>query len=287
VSNEYCTTWPDGATAAAAFCFDLDAESAILSFAPEASSRMSVMTHQSYGPLVGVPRLLGLLERLAIKATFFVPGYTAHRYPDTVQTIAAAGHEIAHHGYLHEPLDQADEDMEIDYLERGLLALEEVTGVRPVGYRAPMWELNYRSPGLLADRGFLYDSSLMDGDSPYELFTGRGAGSIIEIPIHWALDDWEQYCYLPNLFDHGLIESPQKCREMWSLEFDATTRESGCFVLTGHPFLSGRPSRAAALAQVIEEAVNASHVWVATMCEIATHVRAQGLAPRRITEPEI
>ncbi len=248
---------------------------------------MSVMTHQSYGPLVGVPRLLRLLRQHGIKATFFVPGFTAHRYPDTVRAIADEGHEIAHHGYLHEPLGEADETAEIDYLERGIAALEDVTGIRPVGYRAPMWELNYRSPGLLAERGFLYDSSLMDGDSPYELATGRDGESIVEIPIHWALDDWEQYCYLPGLFEYGVIESPSKCREMWSLEFRALTSEGGCFVLTAHPFLSGRPSRAAALAQVMEEAVSASHVWVATMSEIATHVRSQGLEARHISEPVV
>ena len=218
------------------------------------------MTHQSYGPLVGVPRLLRLLTKRGVKATFFVPGYTAHRCPDTVRTIASEGHEIAHHGYLHERLGEANEAAEINFLERGIDALEEVTGIRPVGYRAPMWELNYRSPRLLAERGFLYDSSLMDADSPYELATGFEDESIIEIPIHWALDDWEQYCYLPNLFDTGMIESPTKCREMWSLEFQATTNEGGCFVLTAHPFLSGRPSRAAALAQMIEEAVSAPHV---------------------------
>lgn len=287
MSDQYCTVWPGDATAAASFCFDLDAESAVLSFAPESSSRMSVMTHQSYGPLVGVPRLLRLLAKQGVKATFFVPGYTAHRYPDTVRTIASEGHEIAHHGYLHEPLGEANEAAEINFLERGIDALEEVTGIRPVGYRAPMWELNYRSPRLLAERGFLYDSSLMDADSPYELATGFEDESIIEIPIHWALDDWEQYCYLPNLFDTGMIESPTKCREMWSLEFQATTNEGGCFVLTAHPFLSGRPSRAAALAQMIDEAVSAPHVWVATMSEIASHARTQGLTPRRLTQPTV
>ncbi len=287
MSEPYCTVWPDGATAAASFCFDLDAESAVLASTPSAASRMSVMTHQSYGPLVGVPRLLRLLDRYAISATFFVPGYSARRYPDTVRAIADAGHEIAHHGYLHEPLGGATESDERDYLDRGLAALEEVTGNRPVGYRAPMWELNYRSPALLAERGFLYDSSLMDGDSPYELATGRGDESIVEIPIQWALDDWEQYCYLPGLVEYGVIESPAKCREMWSLELRATTSEGGCFVLTAHPFLTGRPSRALALAEVMEQAADAPHVWVATMAQIATHVRAQNLTPRHVTEPEI
>ena len=287
MTNAFCTTWPDGKTAAASFCFDLDAESAVLSVAPHAASRMSVMSHQSYGPLTGVPRLLRLLEKHGVKATFFVPGYSAHRYPDTVRAIASEGHEIAHHGYLHEPLGEADEASEIDYLERGIAALQEVAGVTPVGYRAPMWELNYRSAALLHERGFLYDSSLMDADNPYELATGNGTDSIVEIPIHWALDDWEQYCYVPDLFGSGLIESPAKSREMWSLELQATTIEGGCFVLTAHPFLTGRPSRAAAFAQIMEEAVAAPQVWVATMGEIAKHTRAQALVPRVLTPPEI
>jgi peptidoglycan-N-acetylglucosamine deacetylase len=177
---DFCTAWPGGKRAAACFAFDLDAESAVLSAAPAAASRMSVMSHQSYGPVTGVPRLLRLLEGHGIRATLFVPGYTARRYPGVVAAIAAAGHEIAHHGYLHEPLTGVSEAEETGYLDRGIEALAEITGVRPAGYRAPLWELNYRSPGLLADRGFLYDSSLMDSDWPYELRVGER--SIVEIP---------------------------------------------------------------------------------------------------------
>lgn len=287
MSGSFCTTWPNGASSAASFCFDLDAESAVLSFAPQAATRMSVMTHQSYGPITGVPRLLDILERNAVAATFFVPGYTAHRYPDVVRSIAARGHEIAHHGYLHEPLGDADEESEIRYLDRGIEALQEVAGVTPVGYRAPMWELNYRSAALLHERGFLYDSSLMDADTPYELATGHGDHSIVEIPIHWALDDWEQYCYVPELFGSGLIESPAKAREMWSLELNAIISAGGCFVLTAHPFLTGRPSRAAALEQIVKEAVAAPNLWVATMGEIARHTRSQELIPRVVTQPEL
>jgi peptidoglycan/xylan/chitin deacetylase (PgdA/CDA1 family) len=285
--TSFCTTWPEGYTAAAAFCFDLDAESAVLSGSPEAASRMSVMTHQSYGPVTGVPRLLDMLDRHNVPATFFVPGYSARRYPDVVRSILARGHEVAHHGYLHEPLTGVDEATEIGYLERGLEALFEVTGERPLGYRAPMWELNYRSARLLRERGFLYDSSLMDADHPYELATDTGDDHIVEIPIHWALDDWEQYCYVPDLFGAGVIESPAKAREIWSLELAATASAGGCFVLTAHPFLSGRPSRTLALESIVEQALSIPGVWVATMADIARHTRAQGLEARRITEPTL
>lgn len=283
--SAFCTGWPPGYRAAACFAFDLDAESAVLSADPTAAARMSVMSHQSYGPVTGVPRLLRLLAAHGIRATFFVPGYTARRYPDVVRAIAGEGHEIAHHGYLHEPLTGTDEATELSYLDRGIEALAEITGQPPVGYRAPLWELSYRSPGLLAGRGFLYDSSLMDADHPYEL--AAGSGSIVEIPVQWALDDWEQYCYVPDVFGSGLIESPAKARDMWLLELAAMRAEGGCFVLTGHPFLSGRPSRAAALGEVVAAAAGYGDLWIAPLAEVAAHVRAQRLPPRHLTRPQL
>ena len=197
-------SWPAGVRAAACFTFDLDAESPILFDHPETARYLDVMTHQAYGPRTAVPRILRLLDRQGIRATFFVPGYTAVRYPDVIRAIVDAGHEIAHHGYLHEPMFGLTEDQESAILDRGLEALDAVAGVRPTGYRAPMWELNWHSPKLLRDRGFLYDSSLMDTDHPYDLAVD-GGGPLVEIPIQWALDDWEQYCYVPDFSGSGLI----------------------------------------------------------------------------------
>ena len=279
--------WPDGSQAAASFCFDVDAESAVLHADPATADRPGVMSHQSYGPLVGVPRILGILDRHGVPATFFVPGYTAERYPGVVRDIVAAGHEVAHHGYLHETLEGVDPETEAAYLDRGLAALERVAGVRPVGYRAPMWEPTWATARLLAERGFLYDSSLMDADVPYELAVAGvpDVASIVEIPIHWALDDWEQYCFIPGVSGEGLIESPAKAQEMWSLELDATRSIGGCFALTNHPFLTGRPSRARALERIVEQAVQYGDVWIAPMHRIAEHVRGLGLAPRTLSRP--
>jgi len=275
--------WPEGKVAAAAFTFDVDAESAILWGNEAVGARMSVMSHQAYGPLVGVPRILDLLDRHQIASTFFLPGHTAHRYPDAVRAIVAAGHEVAHHGYLHEQPTALTLEEEIEALDRGLEALAEVAGVTPAGYRAPMWDLSWHTPGLLAERNFLYDSSLMDADVPYELAVGDT--SLVEIPIQWALDDWEQYCFLPDISGSGLIESPRKARELWQLEFDALRRAGGCWVLTNHPFLSGRASRAAELDDLMRYVTEHADVWTTNLGTIARHVRAQGLTPRSITQP--
>jgi len=275
--------WPEGKVAAAAFTFDVDAESAILWGNEAVGARMSVMSHQAYGPLVGVPRILDLLDRHQIASTFFVPGHTAHRYPDAVRAIVAASHEVAHHGYLHEQPTALTLEEEIEALDRGLEALAEVAGVTPAGYRAPMWDLSWHTPGLLAERNFLYDSSLMDADVPYELAVGDT--SLVEIPIQWALDDWEQYCFLPDISGSGLIESPRKARELWQLEFDALRRAGGCWVLTNHPFLSGRASRAAELDDLMRYVTEHADVWTTNLGTLARHVRAQGLTPRSITQP--
>lgn len=268
-------SWPEGVRAAACFTFDVDAESPILFDRPESAAWLDVMSHQAYGPRTGVPRLLRVLDRQGIPATFFVPGYTAERWPEVVRAIRDAGHEIGHHGYLHEGAHSApDGDTEERRLLRGLEALDAAAGVRPVGYRGPMWELSYRTPALLAQHGFLYDSGMMDADHPYRLATGPepGAPSIIELPAHWSLDDWEPYNYLPGISGSGVIASPAEVLARWTLELEALVDAGGLFMLTNHPFVSGRASRAVALESLIERARAIDGLWISSAEEIARHV---------------
>lgn len=274
--------WPDGFRAAAILTFDVDGESSVLFDAPDAAGRLSIMSHQAYGPRVGVPRILGILERHGVHATFFVPGFTADRYPEIVRAIAEGGHEIAHHGYLHESVSSLTSEQEEDVLLRGIDSLERASGRRPVGWRGPMWEVNHETPALLAKHGFRYDSSLMDADKPYVLRVGADASAptLVEVPVHWGLDDGEQYAWLPGIWEGDGIASPRKLLEMWTLEFNAIVASGGCFVPTIHPCLSGRPSRAAAVDQLVSTICATEGVWVATASEVASHVESLALPSR-------
>jgi peptidoglycan-N-acetylglucosamine deacetylase len=250
----------------ACLTFDVDAEAPILAESGRYARNLGVMSHQAYGPLVGVPRILDLLREYSLPATFFVPGWTADRYPQTVEAILAAGHEVGHHSYAHfSPFAQTEAEERADF-ERALASLRAV-GAEPVGFRCPSWEPGWRTPALVAEHGLQYDSSLMDSDKPYVLETG--AGEIVELPVHWALDDWEQYAYIPDPPFRSAIESPQKVLDLWLSELDAMRRHDCLFVLTCHPFLSGRPHRVEVLRTLIEHAVAAGDVEFKACHEVA------------------
>ncbi len=264
--------------------FDLDAESPILVEGRRYADNAGVMTHQAYGPLVGGPRILELLEEYGLPATFFVPGLTAERYPHTVERILEAGHEIGHHSYAHfSPFDQ-DEAAERADFERALAVLDRF-GVKPEGFRCPSWEPQWRTPALVAEYGLAYDSSLMDADTPYLLETP--SGDLVELPVHWSLDDWEQYAYLPRPPFKSPIESPQKVLDLWISELDAMRRYGCLFVLTCHPFLSGRPHRVEVLRRLIEHALETKDVEFVEAREAARRARTDDGLPRRRLEPVV
>ena len=264
--------------------FDVDAETPILVEGRRYAENAGVMSHQAYGPLVAVPRIIELLGEYRLPATFFVPGLTAERYPQAVEAILAAGHEVGHHSYAHfSPFDQEEAAERADF-ERALAVLDRF-GVRPEGFRCPSWEPQWRTPALVAEYGLAYDSSLMDADAPYLLETS--SGDIVELPVHWSLDDWEQYAYLPRPPFKSPIESPQKVLDLWTSELDAMRRYGCLFVLTCHPFLSGRPHRVEVLRRLIEHALGTKDVEFVEAREAARRARNNDGLPRRRLEPVV
>jgi peptidoglycan/xylan/chitin deacetylase (PgdA/CDA1 family) len=266
----------------ACLTFDLDAEVVILAEGSRHARNAGVMSHQAYGPLVGMPRILDLLREYSLPATFFVPGLTADRYPQAVDAILAAGHEVGHHSYAHlSPVTQTEAEERADF-ERALSVLQKA-GAAVQGFRCPSWEPSWRTARIVAEHGLTYDSSLMDADKPYVLDTG--AGEIAELPVHWTLDDWEQYMYLPDPPFQSAIESPAKVLDLWTNELDAMRRHGCLFMLTNHPFLSGRPGRVETLRRLVEHALGRGDVEFVTAAEVAARVREDPEATKRTLRP--
>ena len=277
--------FPPGYRAALSLTFDADAETGVLVPKPSGINDAMAMTHQAFGPKVGVPRLMRILAECDVRATFFVPGWTARRYPNLVRTLMDAGHEIGHHSDLHYPAPTMTQAEERADFERALATLRS-QGAEVRGYRAAWWQSTWFTYELLAEHGLTYDSSLMDDDRPYVLRLGEHR--LAELPPHWSLDDWEQYAFLPDPVIGNGIEPPSKVLELWRSELDAQRKEGGLVVGTMHPFLSGRASRAEVLRSIIRYARDCGDVWIAPLGEIADATLASPhIAERTLDMPDV
>lgn len=275
-------SWRGGAAAVVTLTFDVDAETPILAQGGRYARHASTMSHQAYGPDVGLPRILDLLDELEVPATFFVPGWVAERRPGLAASIVERGHEVAHHSYSHRPPTSMTPQEERADFERALEVFAD-QGIEIAGYRAALWEATWWTAELVAEYGLRYDSSLMGDDRPYRV--GTEAGEIVELPVHWSLDDWEQYAYLPEPHVGSVIESPRKALELWRAELDGM-RHYGClFNLCAHPFLSGRPGRALALRGFIEYAQERGDVTFARCRDVAESTTTDPAVPVRPHEP--
>jgi peptidoglycan/xylan/chitin deacetylase (PgdA/CDA1 family) len=250
--------------------FDVDAESALLGLGLAEATSYSAFTERRFGIARGLPRILGLLADRGIKGTFYVPGYTADRYPDEVSAIVEGGHEIAHHGYFHRPPSGLDPAGLREELERGKVALEKLTGTAPKGYRSPSWEVTEETFSLLDELGFEYDSSCMGDDRPYLETIGRT--SLVELPVHWSLDDFPYYSW--GEAKAAVMADPSTVAAIWMSEFRVALREGGHVTYTAHPEITGRRSRFEAFQSLVDTIGSTAKVWFATHAEVARLVRA-------------
>lgn len=278
----------------ATVCLTFDFDAISLWIGPYGATSPSMISRGEFG-VVGVERILRLLERENIPATFFVPGHTADTYPDTVRAINAAGHEVGHHGYLHENPVTLSPEEERRVLERGLEALERTLGTRPTGYRSPAWDNSPHTIELLLEYGFRYESSLMGHDFvPYWCRVGdviQADGpylfgqevDLVEMPVSWVLDDFPHFEYvrLGNRLSPGL-SAASKVEEIWRGEFDFMCRDvqGGAFTLTMHPQVIGRGHRLLMLERLIEYMKESSGVQFSTLGQAADTFRSTSPGPR-------
>jgi len=260
--------WPDPERMAVVLSFDLDAESLWTARDPENLERPVTLSQGEYGPRRGVPRILNLLKRYDIKATFFVTGWAMEKHPDAVRSIVADGHEIGHHGYHHEWLDTVTPEQEREIMAKGVGMVKDFTGQKPVGYRSPSWEFTPQTIRLLRDNHFKYTSNMMNDDLPYLHRLDGEEIPLVELPVSWIMDDAPYFLYSTRLVGRTITD-PNQVYSIWEQEYSGFYDEGLCFVLTMHPQITGRPSRTAMLERLIRRMRGDPGVWFATGREVA------------------
>jgi peptidoglycan/xylan/chitin deacetylase (PgdA/CDA1 family) len=266
--------WKNGNRSAVCLTFDFDADISwrnILRRNNITRDNPVVLSLGKYGPRAALPRILKLLKNNEVKGGFFIPGEVAEKYPESVQDIDSAEHEIGHHGYSHKNPASCTPEEEKDEFEKGFKILKELTGKRTLGYRAPAADLSEITLELLAQKKLIYDTSMMTDDIPY--FHKTNAGSLVELPWKWILDDWVHFGfnYFPKLEYQSGISSHRKVYEIWADEFEAVHEEGLYYMLVMHPQIMGVPSRAKMLDKLIKLMKSKGDVWFATPCEIAEY----------------
>ncbi|MER9108642.1 polysaccharide deacetylase [Mesorhizobium sp. M0848] len=259
--------WPDGKRCAVALSFDVDHETLELYNGGKSIGRLSC---GQYGNRRGMPRIMCLLRKHDIKASFFVPAIAAKLYPDEQRSVVDEGHEIGIHGWIHELNSLLPPENERDLMMRSADTLEMITGTRPVGLRTPSWDFSEKTLSIAREMGLLYDSSLMADDSCYELLENGERTGVIEIPVEWIRDDAPYFAMSATEPLRPHI-SPEDVLGIFMREFEQAYHEGEMFQLTMHPHRIGYRSRIWILEEVIRAAKAKGDVWFATHREVAEH----------------
>jgi len=259
------TPWKGGARCAIALSFDSDHETSELRDGGKSIGRMS---WGQYGNRVGVPRILSLLQKHDVKATFYVPAVVALLHPDEQRRIVAEGHEIGIHGWIHELNSVLPYEAEHDLMLRSAETLEKVSGQRPVGLRTPSWDFSPNTLRIEAEMGLAYDSSLMADEDCYELLLDGKPTGIVELPVEWVRDD-AVYFMMNRFSSLRPYTPPADVLDIFRRELDAAYEDGGIFQLTCHPHIIAYRSRIWIIDELIRHAKAKGDVWFATHAEIA------------------
>jgi peptidoglycan/xylan/chitin deacetylase (PgdA/CDA1 family) len=263
-------SWPEGAKVAVAFSFDFDSETNALR---DMNISPGIFSQGEYAARASMPRILSLLDRYQIPASFFVPAVTVLLHPEEIKAIVEKGvHEVGMHGWIHERNSLLSREEERRLMRKSYETLKAATGKAPTGIRTPSWDFSRSTLKLTRELGLVYDSSLMADDRPYELIEDGIPTGIVELPVEWLLDDYPYFGFSRYSSVRPHIK-PMDVFEIWASEFDKSYEEGTLFVLTMHPKYIGHRSRIAMLEDLIKHMQKREGVWFATHEDIALYVR--------------
>lgn len=263
------SSWPDNSRVAVLFSFDVDNET--VKGLRTGDPSIGTLSEGQYGARVALPRVLSVLDAEAIPATFFFPAWSLKIAPEQAEIIMASGrHEIGVHGWIHEMNTALDGETEERLLRQATDTIEAISGVRPVGYRAPSWNHSANTLSIIREMGFLYESSLFADDRPYELLQNGEPTGLIELPVDWVLDDAPFFNALGNRY-----MNPRDILQVLIDDFDRAWEEQTMFLLTMHPHVIGHRASIVALEGLIGYMKTKEGVWFGTLADAALWVHDQ------------
>lgn len=263
--------WPQNKKCAVMLSINLDAEFFARIYYPDMDvDEGDVLKLGRTGIEFGLPHILEVLDQYEVKATFFIPGAVAKRYPDAVKEIAKRGHEIGCHGNEHEILAHLTPEEQRAALSEARDTLAQLTQKMPIGFRMPEGEITEETLKIVKSLGFLYSSSLSDDDVPY----CRKPINLVELPIHWELFDLPYFVFT---FDPPIPpgQARSACMdqvlENWLYELEGARHFGTLFNLQMDPQATGEQGRIFMLEKLLAEMKCGDDVWIATGAEIATY----------------
>lgn len=264
------TKWPNGMNNAVMISVNLDAEYYARTFDPDIDvDNNDFQNMGKKGIEFGLPRLLDVLNRYGVKATFFVPGAIAEKYPDALHSIVESGHEIGCHGYEHEHMGVLSRGDQYKVIKKGIKAIQDVCGKIPAGFRAPEGEITMDTLMVAKELGFCYSSSLHADDIPY--YNDLGTSKFLEIPIHWSLYDLPYFAFNftpPIPSGQSRISCSEKVLNNWKWEYNGFHRYGSCYVLQLDPQCIGSQGKIYMLEEILDYIIEKGGAWFATGCEI-------------------
>jgi peptidoglycan/xylan/chitin deacetylase (PgdA/CDA1 family) len=266
-------SWPGGAKVAVSLSFDFDTEPVWIGFQEQDSP--SYMSRGEYGARAGMPRVLALLRKHDIPASFFIPAMSMELHPEVIKQLRDnPRYEIGFHSYVHEnPLQLTEAEERRVYAQAMEIFVKHV-GRKPVGFRSAAWDLTESTIKIVKEMGFLYESSMMADDRPYALMAAGQDTGLVELPVEWILDDWPLF-QISWPSKHVAIRNAEDVLSIWRDEFDGAYEEGTIYILTMHPQVIGHRYRMQMLDKLITHMKSKPGVWFATHEEIVRYVKEQ------------
>lgn len=264
--------WPTPYHSAVCLAFDLDGPTGDAMLDHSLRDNPGYFTQGAYGPWRALPRLLGLLEKYALTATFFVPTWVVAHWPERVAAIVAAGHELAYHGHRHEVFFDCDHDEQLAIMSRSREIFRREFGITPRGFRTPSGDWHPQTAALLHAFGVVYSSSMRGDDRPYFHTDSAGRPALVEIPGRWDMDDYTALAYFEDPdFPVGLdrIAPYAAVADNWCQEFEGYRRAGLCWTTILHPKVCAKPGRLSILDALFARIRCYDDVWIATCGAIA------------------